>query len=124
MGVDTKPPFEILESPHRVELWLDSRLPFEPRGWHLEARGALRSALKTLAVPPAGTLCAAYTSTETSFCDVENVLFYNVGTGAFADLTRNGLRFERNFGSPSNSPSGRRYAHHHVYYSSSLVPGG
>ncbi|HYM14498.1 MAG TPA: hypothetical protein VEZ14_02985 [Dehalococcoidia bacterium] len=42
-------------------------------------------------------LHAVYVSPVTDHCDVENVLFYNIGTGAFRQAMSNGVRFERSF---------------------------
>ncbi|WP_292714255.1 hypothetical protein [Mesorhizobium sp.] len=59
---------------------------------------------------PAGViLSCSYCSDQQGFFDVENVLVYNVGTGAFAASSRNGLTFERRRGAPPAAPDGRLY---------------
>ena len=81
---------------HReVCLWSSVRLPFEPKGWVREMRNELRVAVSALSTTPDEVLQALYLSTETGTFDVENVLFYNVGSGCFAPSTTNGLRFEQ-----------------------------
>ena len=101
----------------RVELWSSRRLPFEPKGWLKQVRSELRDAIRTLPVQPHEVLQATYTSSEDAFVDVENVLFYNVGTGCFAEASRSGLRFERVFAQPPAPPRqlNGTNLHHHRY---------
>jgi hypothetical protein len=78
-----------------VEAWTTHRLPFEPRGWLVAFRDELRAALAVLQAGAGEIVHAVYTSPDTARCDTENVLFYNVGSGALAGAARHGLRFER-----------------------------
>lgn len=105
------------EESRRVELWSVRRLPFEPTGWMKELRGELQEAIRSLPVQADDILHATYTSSEDTFVDVENVLFYNVGTGCFAKVGSLGLRFERVFASAPKSPTalGGSTLHHHRY---------
>lgn len=112
--------FEIASSDATVEFWSDSRLQYEPKGEMRHARDELRAALKHVAAT--GELFAEYASTDPAFCDVENVLFYNVGTTSFAALARRRLRFQRSFASPAATPSGAHRAHQHRYETRAATP--
>ena len=105
------------EGSRRVELWSARRLPFEPTGWMKQLRGELQEAIRSLPVRGDDILHATYTSSEDTFVDVENVLFYNVGTGCFAGVSSLGLRFERIFAAAPKSPTvlGGPTLHHHRY---------
>ncbi len=91
--------------PRAVEVWSMTRLPFEPKGDLLAARNELRLLLRDMKAEAHEVLQATYTTEDTAFFDVENVLLYNVGTGAFAKAARNGVRFLRRFGSPPRCPT-------------------
>lgn len=105
------------EGSQRVELWSVRRLPFEPTGWLKQLRGELQDAIRSLPVQTDDVLHATYTSSDDTFVDVENVLFYNVGTGCFAKAGGLGLRFERVFASAPKSPTALSGSalHHHRY---------
>lgn len=105
--------FELRTEPNAVDLWADVRLPFDPRGTAKEARNALRIALASLL--PTGELAATYTAPVGGFCDLENVLIYNVGPGTFGRLAERRLSLLRRFGAPALSPSGLSVSHHHRY---------
>jgi hypothetical protein len=102
-----------------VEIWLNQRLPFSghSNGRDCKARGGLRKALQQLTYKPDLLLSASYASAfpDRSGCDVENVLFYNVGSEAFKGIARNGLRFERLRGAPEISPKGVSFTHYQRY---------
>jgi len=106
---------EIAISDGAVDLWLDRRFPFEPKGDLLTFRTQVREAIRSLRCSPGSVLCATYSSVDESVCDVENVLIYNIGPSVFADSSRRGLRLVRSWTAPSASPLGRRYRHHHRY---------
>lgn len=113
-------PYTILgptEGSRKVELWSVRRLPFEPTGWMKQLRGELREAIRSLPIQADAILHATYASSEDRFVDVENVLFYNVGTGCFARVGSLGLRFERVFASAPKSPRvlDGSTLHHHLY---------
>ena len=78
-------------------------------------RGHLREAMRCLRAPSGSVLCATYSSVDQSFCDVENVLIYNVGPSVFANSSGAGLRIVRAWMEPSVSPLGKLYRHHHRY---------
>ena len=66
-----------------VRAWSSFRQPFEPRDERLRYRTMLQAALRNVQRGSSSPLRAAYVSENTSFCDAENILFYNVGSGAF-----------------------------------------
>lgn len=107
------------DNTNSVELWSTKRLPFEPKGWLLEMRNSLRSAIESLRADDEGILHAIYHSDKPGYCDVENILLYNVGTGAFKHLCRHGLIFERGDKMPSDPPPPlvKKARHHHCYSS-------
>lgn len=110
---------------HRsVEFWSVKRLPFEPDGWIKTARGELREAIGELSLQAGEILHAVYRSEERSFADVENILLYNVGTGHFAGLTSNGLRFERSFIAPPPHSSLPKNSALHYHWYGPCLPGG
>ena len=80
-----------------VSAWSTTRLPFEPRGDLKVFRDELRSAIRQLRAADDEGLVATYSSPVREFCDVENVLIYNVGTSAFTNSARNELGFQRSF---------------------------
>lgn len=100
-----------------VEVWSSRRLPFEPKGAMVELRGAIRAAVAELS-RAAGyryRLAATYRSLAPGLVDAENILFYNVGTGAFGRPVA--IHGERRFEDPppplDQAPG--PYAHHHRY---------
>lgn len=105
------------EGSRKVDLWSVRRLPFEPTGWMKELRGELQDAIRSLPVQTDDVLHATYTSSDDTFVDAENVLFYNVGTGCFAKAASVGLRFERAFAPAPKSPTALDGStlHHHRY---------
>lgn len=108
--------YVIKESMNSIELWSKGRLPFEPKGWLLEMRNSFRSALKKIQNNEQKLLHAVYASNEKGFFDVENILFYNLGPGAFSNIAHYGLCFERVFSTPVQpSNEGSTFAHYHRY---------
>lgn len=97
-----------------IELWATARLPLEPRDWRARMRDELRAALRALPPTDDGVLEATYSSEDPGFFDVENLLFYNVGTGCFGHLARKGLAFRRSRVVPPR-PDGLPAMHHHRY---------
>lgn len=83
--------YVVVGSVQRVEAWSTIRLPFEPKGWLLDYRNELRTALRAMRTAQASVLLAEYATPDVEFADLENVLLYNVGSGAYSHLTRRGL---------------------------------
>lgn len=108
-----------------VEAWAECSLPFEPKGWQRCFREKLCQALRPLRPPRGHVLSGSYqTAQETRQpTDVENLVFYNVGSSCFTEATRWGLRFERGYGEPPQPPGfpNRPYPH---YYRYEFVPQG
>lgn len=78
-----------------VTAWSTARIPFEPKGWLLEFRNQLRSAIPGLPSVDGRILYAAYRSPIRGYVDVENLLIYNVGPAYLASTTKRGLVFKR-----------------------------
>lgn len=83
--------FAVLGSDTYVEAWTTKRLPFEPKGWLHEYRSELRSALRSLQATRGGILYAEYAAPDQGFADLENVLLYNLGSGCYKHLARQGI---------------------------------
>ncbi len=86
---------EIALTSEFVDVWLDRRLPFEATGDMLTLRTQLREAIRGLQCPKGSILCATYASADDSFCDIENILLYNVGPAVFAGSCGQGVRLVR-----------------------------
>ena len=84
-----------------AQFWSSIRFPLfgadPPRShhWLKDFRKQIQEDLSHLKLGHGDILYASYVSSEKGFFDVENVLFYNIGTKHFDNLTRNGLMFER-----------------------------
>ena len=101
----------------QVEAWADFRLPFEPKGELLAYRTALRNAIGQLKDRPPRFVTAEYVSPELpGNCDVENVLFYNVGASVFDSLAVDGLAFRYRSDQAPPDPSGVARPHYVRYH--------
>ena len=117
--------FEVsLTNNYLIEMWSLKRLPFEPKGWLVEMRDSLREHLKNLHKVNGAILYAAYQSDQIEYFDVENVLFYNVGSSAFSHLNIDGLVFERQFKKPPKNYSltDKQYNHYQSYCLTNKMP--
>jgi hypothetical protein len=100
-----------------AEAWSIQRLPFEPKGWLIELRNDLREAIHNITSQPNQVLHAIYGAAQSdSVCDVENILFYNVGGKQFSPLTTYGIRFERRFSYPEPPQMLESTNLHYHYY--------
>jgi hypothetical protein len=99
-----------------VQAWSTVRLPFEPRGWLVDFRRELAAACRSLVAGPGEVLHACYTAHDRARVDVENVLTYNLGTGAIGAAAANGVLLERAFGVVAGAGA------HHYHYR--LTPSG
>ncbi len=82
-----------------VKLWTCEYIPFEPSGWKKKLKQELREALKNMQPEPYDGLYASYQARQSHFCDIENVLLYNVGSGAFSHLSAPSICIEGKFAS-------------------------
>ena len=96
-----------------VRFWSSKRLPFQPKGTALDARNQLRQALSGLT--PTGHLHATFASNDASFCDVENILLYNVGMSSFPKIGCDEVSLLREFRDPNPTSNNACFAYGHVY---------
>ena len=96
-----------------VECQSEKRLPYEPREWQLEQKKELSEALKKLEARSDETLAAQYFTPTLDRFDIENILFYNIGSGSFKKAARYGLEFE--MASSSVLEDSMRLLHCHRY---------
>lgn len=89
--------------------WSTARLAFEPRGDMKVFRDELRAAISRLHASDDHGLLATYSSPLREFCDVENVLLYNVGASAFRNSARSELAFQRTFEQSETHEHAYRY---------------
>ena len=85
--------------PGVVDAMSTTRLPFEPKCWLVDFRRELGAACRHLVAASGQVLHATYTSTDRSRSDIENILSYNLGTGAIRAGATHGLVLERSFAS-------------------------
>ncbi|UCH37178.1 MAG: hypothetical protein JSV76_05710 [Candidatus Bathyarchaeota archaeon] len=113
--LSTHPNFVIEKSKTNVLAWSRRRLPFEPKGWLIELRDAIRNAIRSLrSESRPSSLYGCYYSSIRDPVDVENVLFYNLGRSSdFSHLNLRSLLFERSF---SNPPAHQGTFYPHFYY--------
>ena len=65
-------------------------IPFEPKGWQKDFRDELRKMLRSELKPvDASCLMASYSGAGVGVSDVDNLLFYNIGSVSFSDLKAN-----------------------------------
>ncbi|OMC07463.1 hypothetical protein [Mycolicibacterium fortuitum] len=104
--VEVPPGRYVLQAaPDVVELWSTVRLPYQPRDWLLEMRNDLCRALRDSASRSGGHLHAVYSAADDGeFVDTENVLLYNVGSGALRPLMSRSVTFERSYDMPMPPP--------------------
>lgn len=100
---------------NQVSAWSTRYIPYAPCDWRREMRDELRKTIGHMRPGNKG-LYASYISNSSQFCDVENVLFYNIGASAFKGLMQNGLCFERGFGSVPQPPYELLNAKHYYHY--------
>ena len=109
--------FEIDISKEKIELWSSARIPYEPTGWKKEMRDELRVALKSSSVSQDGILHAYYASEQREYVDIENVLFYNIGAGAYSHLCPKGITFGLSRRLPIVEPAkASRFEYYQCYF--------
>lgn len=115
MYIDHQMRFAIEAERNYSKVWSIQRLSFSPRGWLTELKANIRQALLGMTLDADSTLYARYESTERKIFDIENILFYNVGTAGFSHLVPLHLVFERTFSNPP-SPQGMAMFPHYQFY--------
>lgn len=86
--------FRMIGTEKEVTVFARQRYPFEPKEpWQREYRRMLQAALSFLSAGKDEILWAAYGTEKEDFYDLENVLFYNIGTGWFRRSSVNGFCF-------------------------------
>lgn len=103
--------YAVTATSQAVSAWSIRRLVFEPKGWQRDFRDELRAALRGLQAQPGQVLLAEYDAPDDEVFDVEKVLLYNVGSGAYSHLCEWGIVCRR-----KRSTDGR----HHVRYTPPL----
>jgi hypothetical protein len=99
-----------------VELWSTVRIPFESKGEIKGLRDSLSNSIMRIPIYSDSILHASYITDHYEYCDVENVLLYNIGPGTFKNLCQNGLCFEKKIGLiPKNPNFGIKTTHYYRY---------
>ncbi len=95
-GIDKKSYTIRFDTAH-IKVLSKIRIPFDNITSNdvLEFKDDLLFAIRTLSVNENSVISARYgtTNAQKQFYDLENVLFYNIGTANFTDLTKNGIMF-------------------------------
>ncbi|WP_194840956.1 DUF6946 family protein [Filobacillus milosensis] len=100
----------------KVELWSTKRLQFEPKNWMKDMRNDLKNELKQITSTENGTLYAMFcTNDNKSWFDVENVLLYNVGVGAFSQIGDNNFIIEQSLENVPHLNNSPKFNHYHQY---------
>jgi len=86
--------FKILSINNAVIGEANFRLPFEPKLHAKEYRDRLRDEIRKLDISNDTLLKATLKTSNKQFFDVENVLFYNLGTSCFKKCSVNGVFME------------------------------
>lgn len=117
------PQFHVVPTPDLIEAWSTFRLPFQPKGEALELRTEIRTGISRLKRVPDRILDCTYRSADKAFVDTENVLIYNVGEACFSGVAAHGIRFERVFCEPPDSPETLQHpgARHYVAYKTAVA---
>ena len=87
----------------KVEAWSKENIPFEPKeDWQKKMREEMREALRNLSKLSSPEKKELYASYYTEYVnkrqnksDVENILLYNIGPGAFTDICGSSICIER-----------------------------
>lgn len=103
-------PFEIAQTRNRVDAWSIATIPFEPQGWKRAFRNELKTSIQSLIAGHGEIIHASYSGSPPRGSDIENILLYNIGSGAFRNCAARGVRFNRR--APEPHPF---YAHRYTY---------
>lgn len=89
--------YEIIQNNNIVICKSNFRLPFEPKDFAKSYREEIRKILSNLQIQENQILKAKYITSNSDFFDVENILFYNVGTSYFRNICKNGFLMKYEF---------------------------
>ena len=92
----------------------EERLNFEPKDWRKDFKKDLSNVIKEL-IPDEKYLKAKLITSEEDFFDVENILFYNLGTSNFKKLDTKGVWFSLERGENLNN---KKYVHEYSFVDS------
>jgi hypothetical protein len=97
--VDNKKNYIISHDDTKVEVWANKDVPFEPKEWQKTMKDDIRSALKAFPSSDKKELYTSYYTIENEKYkrDVENILLYNIGSGAFTKICASTMCIERDF---------------------------
>jgi hypothetical protein len=99
-----------------LEAWSEQSIPFESKYWQKEMRADLRRCLEKLVENSSSGMYAKYTIENDVYCDVENILLYNIGTGIFRNICTSNLCLEREFNSISPPIQAKNIMPHYYRY--------
>jgi hypothetical protein len=99
-----------------TELWSVARLPFAPTDWRRDMKKDLKEAIRNMCPKAENILYGHYNSPDQAVCDIDNILFYNVGTGVFQQVCQNGFFIERSYEKVAASEEQQEeYTHYQEY---------
>ena len=78
--------YKIISSTDIVRVFTKKRIPFQPHDWCQTLRKELRTALSELKPEDDRFLTAYYYGAKTNLFDLENILFYNIGSSTFRQI--------------------------------------
>ena len=81
--------YVVLSSDNKLLICSNIKVPFEPKAEQNNLREIIRKRLKTLRSFDNQVLCAEYGSSKLQVNDIENALFYNIGTASFKNVLTN-----------------------------------
>ena len=106
--------YSIIKERNMIVASSEERLNFEPKDWRKDFKKDLSNAIKEL-TSDGGYLKSKLITVEKDFFDVENVLFYNLGTSSFKKLDTKGVWFSLERGANSHN---KKYVHEYSFIDS------
>lgn len=109
--------YKIISTDGMVQAFSKERIPYQPQDWRKEFRNALRCALSKLKITSEGQyLMACYYGTGAGSFDLENVLFYNIGSAPFRPFAANRIFAENcSHQETKTTNEGAEFPHRYVY---------
>ncbi len=108
---------KIISDDGMIQAFSKERIPYQPQDWRKEFRNALRCALSQLKITAEGQyLMACYYGTGIGSFDLENVLFYNIGSAPFRPFAANRIFAENcSHQGTETTDEGAKFPHRYVY---------